>query len=203
MFVNTFEEFTDELLEQELYQFDHTIIILVQFFQPHLTPLMKFFTFFGSIEAIFICLILASAFLLWKKKHWETIFLTIGIAGGGLFNSLLKWIFRRQRPEVHRIIEETGYSFPSGHSMGSFIFYGMLCMILLVFMQTTKKKFILLLCTIFLVAMVGISRIYLGVHYPSDVIAGFAAGGAWITLCLAAMKLTLHKKQEHLRKHPV
>jgi membrane-associated phospholipid phosphatase len=198
IFVSVFEEFTDELLEQELHNFDQSIINWVHMFRPHLTPIMLFFTFFGSIEALFLFTILSCAFLIWKNKRWEASFLVIGIAGGGIFNLLLKWIFRRERPDLYRLIEESGYSFPSGHSMGSFILYGMLCMLLITFFPSIKTKVILILSTSAFITMIGWSRIYLGVHYPSDVIAGFAGGGAWVCVCLLMLKLILKSRE---RKH--
>ncbi|WP_051271547.1 phosphatase PAP2 family protein [Shimazuella kribbensis] len=187
--ISIFEEVTDELLEQEIYTFDHTIIAWIHSLRPDLTQMMLFFTFFGSKDALVWFLFLSAGLLVWKKKYWETLFLVIGIGLGGLFNLMLKWIFQRERPNFSRLIEETGYSFPSGHSMGAFIFYGMLCMIILHFSHANKAKIILISSTLFLVSMVGLSRVYLGVHYPSDVIAGFAAGGAWVTICLLSLRI--------------
>lgn len=198
IFVSVFEEFTDELLEQELHFFDQTIISLVHILRPYFTPIMLFFTFFGSTDALLLFTVLSCAFLIWKNKRWETCFLVVGIAFGGIFNLLLKWIFRRERPDLHRLIEETGYSYPSGHSMGAFIFYGMLCMLLITFFPSIKSKVIFILSTSIFIFMIGLSRIYLGVHYPSDVIAGFAAGGAWVCVCLLVLRLILKTRE---RKH--
>jgi undecaprenyl-diphosphatase len=197
MFVSIFGEFTDDMLEQELHFFDQTIFSLVQMLRPDLTPVMLFFTFFGSIEALFLITILSCAFLIWKNKRWEAVFLVIGIACGGIFNFLLKWIFRRERPDLHYLIEETGYSFPSGHSMGAFILYGMLCILLLPFFSSLTSKCIFVFCTSLFIFIIGFSRIYLGVHYPSDVIAGFAAGGAWVCICLLILKLILTSKKHN------
>ena len=162
---------------------------------------MLFFTFFGSIEALLLLTILSCAFLIWKNKRWEACFLVIGIGCGGIFNFLLKWIFQRERPDLHRLINESGYSFPSGHSMGAFIFYGMLCMLLLTFFPSIKSKVIFILSTSLFIFMIGLSRIYLGVHYPSDVIAGFAAGGAWMCVCLIGLKLILGMNKKKYNTH--
>jgi undecaprenyl-diphosphatase len=184
----TFAELVDELLEKEIHYFDQTVIQWIHSFRPYLTSIMKFFTFFGSIDALCLFLLISSSLMIWKRKHWEAIFLIIGIGGGGIFNLLLKWLFQRQRPTFHRLIEETGFSFPSGHSMGSFIFYGMLCMVLIVFIESIPAKASIILITVFLIFMIGLSRIYLGVHFPSDVLAGYAAGGAWLTICLLGLR---------------
>jgi undecaprenyl-diphosphatase len=209
VFISIFEEVTDELLEQEIYTFDHMIIAWIHSLRPDLTPLMLFFTFFGSKDALVWFLFLSAGVFIWKKRYWETLFLVIGIGLGGFFNLVLKWIFRRERPSFSRLIEETGYSFPSGHSMGAFIFYGMLCMVLLHFLHTNKAKIILTSSTLFLIGMVGLSRVYLGVHYPSDVIAGFAAGGAWVTICLLSLRIlsesrkgySIHANQRQITKN--
>ena len=79
--------------------------------------------------------------------------------------------------------------------MISFIFYGMLCMLLIVFLKSRKAKVSMFLIAIFIISAIGISRIYLGVHYPSDVMAGYAAGGAWLTICLMGLKLVLESRK--------
>ncbi len=190
-----FERFADELIEAELYHFDQTIIDWIQsFIRPQFTSSMKIFTFLGSPVALLLLLFISAALMIWQKKRWETLFLVIGITGGSIFNLLLKWIFHRQRPTMHRLIEETGYSFPSGHSMVSFIFYGMICMLLFMFLKSRIAKAIIIMSTVLIIVMIGLSRIYLGVHYPSDVLAGYAAGGVWLTICLIGLRLVLEVK---------
>ncbi|NHN35023.1 phosphatase PAP2 family protein [Paenibacillus sp. S3N08] len=191
-FVFIFDRFADELIEHELNKFDQNIINWVQgLIYPQLTTIMKIFTVLGSTTALILFLIISVALMIWQKKRWEALFLVIAISGGALFNQLLKWVFHRQRPTLHRLIEETGYSFPSGHSMVSFIFYGMLGMLFYMFLVSSLPKVIITLISIALILMIGISRIYLGVHYPSDVLAGFAAGGAWLVICLMGLRLVL------------
>lgn len=192
VFIFIFERLAEELVEAKLYHFDITIIDWIQsFISPQLTSLMEFFTFLGSAVALLLLLIVSVALMIWQKKRWESLFLIIGIAGGSLFNQLLKLIFHRQRPTLHRLIIESGYSFPSGHSMDSFIFYGMLCMLFFMFLRSRIAKGIIILISIFIIMMIGLSRIYLGVHFPSDVLAGYAAGGVWLTICLIGLKLVL------------
>ncbi|MFD1177310.1 phosphatase PAP2 family protein [Paenibacillus puldeungensis] len=191
-FVIIFTHFADELMEQKLFLFDHTIIDLVQgLISPRLTTVMKLFTFLGSTTALVVVLFISVTLMIRQKKRWEALFLVIAISGGVLFNQWLKWLFHRQRPTLHRLIEETGYSFPSGHSMVSFVFYGMLGVLVYMFLVSKLPKIILTFSIAFLIIMIGISRIYLGVHYPSDVIAGFSAGGAWLVICLFSLRLIL------------
>ncbi len=200
VFTFVFGKFADELIESELYHFDQSIIDWIQLFvRPQLTSIMKIFTFFGSTLALLFLLFLSVGLMIWQKKRWEAFFLVIGIAGGGIFNLLLKWIFHRHRPTLHRLIEETGYSFPSGHSMGAFIFYGMLCMLFFMFLKSRIAKAIMIVSTVLIIVMIGLSRVYLGVHYPSDVLAGYAAGGVWLTVCLIGLRLVLEVRR---RKKP-
>lgn len=204
LFVFIFERFADEMIEQDLYQFDSGIIHWVQgSITPPLTGLMKFFTFLGSTTAMIFLVILTVAIMIWRKKRWEALFFVLATGGGALFNQLLKWIFQRQRPALHRIIEETGYSFPSGHSMVSFICYGMLWMFLFLFFRAVWPKVMLTLLAVALILLIGISRIYLGVHYPSDVLAGFAAGGAWLVICLMGLRLVLEYRRANPQEDPL
>lgn len=161
-----------------------------------MTELMKLFTFFGSTTAIVAGVVIVSVIMFFCKHKWEPLFLMASSGLGALFNPLLKWLFQRQRPDVHRLIEETGYSFPSGHSMGSFIFYGMLAYFLFFFFKSRIMKTINVIFLFFFIMMIGTSRIYLGVHYPSDVLAGFAAGGAWLTICIASYKISVDVKEK-------
>ncbi|WP_051271051.1 phosphatase PAP2 family protein [Shimazuella kribbensis] len=196
LFTFVFAKFADELVESELYHFDTTIIDWIgSFVKPPFTAIMKIFTFLGSPLALFLLVLICVSWMLWKKRRWEALFLTIGITGGGVFNLFLKWIFHRQRPTLHRLIEESGYSFPSGHSMGSIIFYGMLCMLLILFLNSRKAKVVVVLITVIIIISIGLSRIYLGVHYPSDVLAGYAAGGVWLTICLMGLKFVLDQRK--------
>lgn len=192
LFVSIFQRFADKLVESDLYTVDLTIMGRIQsWISPKFTSVMIFFTFFGSAAALLLFLIISASLMYWQHKRWEALFLIAAFTGGVVFNLLLKWIFQRQRPNFIRLIEETGYSFPSGHSMISFVFYGMLSMLFILFLNSRVLKMIILIITSTLIIMVGLSRVYLGVHYPSDVLAGFAAGGAWITICLLGLRFVL------------
>lgn len=188
-----FWRFADELIEKELHKFDLIIIDWVQsFISVKHTKLMEFITFFGSFIAIIGIAILTIIIMLLKKKRWEALFFLIAVLGSSFFNTILKWIFHRTRPTIHPIIQETGYSFPSGHSMVSFVMYGMLAYFsLFFFSKKWRAKIITIIFFSVLVLFIGLSRIYLGVHYPSDVIAGFSAGGAWLVICLIFIKIIL------------
>src|SRR5690606_15912927 len=104
----------------------------------------------------------------------------ITMVGSTLLNIILKFIFQRSRPDINRMISEEGYSFPSGHSMAAFSLYGILTFLLWRHIQTRAGRTILLIINSLMILFIGISRIYLGVHYPSDVIGAYTASGVWL-----------------------
>ncbi|MGV3487706.1 MAG: phosphatase PAP2 family protein [Tuberibacillus sp.] len=195
IFTGVFVVFALLLKENHLHRFDLTIITWVQsFISPDMTSVMKFFTFMGSAAGVIGSGIIAVILMLINKKWWETLFFIIAVSGSRLFNELLKWLFHRARPDVHRLITETGYSFPSGHSMSSIVIYGMIMFFLVLFFTKWWAKAIAILIFSLLILFIGLSRIYLGVHYPSDVIAGFSAGGTWLLACLIFLNFIVEKR---------
>ncbi|MBY0124080.1 phosphatase PAP2 family protein [Bacillus sp. S/N-304-OC-R1] len=197
IFCLIFWKFADELIEKELYQFDMNIINIIQgLISERNTEIMKAFTFLGSSKSIILISIITIMLMIIYKKRWEVFFFILAIIGSALFNLLLKWIFHRARPVIHPIIQEKGYSFPSGHAMMSFVLYGMLTYFLILFYEKKTAKIMTFIMFFILVLFIGISRIYLGVHYPSDVLAGYSAGGAWLTMCLILLKLIVEKRDK-------
>ena len=183
VYLYVFFGLVDDLKENDLRQFDYTIIEYIQSqISPQLTTIMKGITFFGGKTGVILGVLITSIiFFFYKKRYAVYIILSSGL--GALFNYYLKWLFQRERPDFYPLIVEHGYSFPSGHSMASFIFYTSLAVVLA---KVAKKKSLDVMIGILfaiIVLLIGISRIYLGVHYPSDVLAGFAAGGFWVCLC--------------------
>ncbi len=135
-----------------------------------ITPIVKFITKFGGTVWL-IGLALFLLFIIKDRKIGFVIALNLAIAAS--VNFVVKQIVQRPRPELNRIIEETGYSFPSGHSMVSLAFYG--CLIYLICQKVQRKRIKRVVVAILsiLILLIGISRIYLGVHYTSDVLAGY------------------------------
>ena len=104
-----------------------------------------------------------------------------------LLNQGMKFILQRPRPTEYRIIEETGYSFPSGHSMVSMAFYGLLIYLIYKHIENKYLKWLLISILSLLIILIGFSRIYLGVHYVSDVIAGFLFSIAYLILFIKSI----------------
>lgn len=135
-----------------------------------LTPIVKGITFFGGIIWLLILTIILVIFIKNKKIK---ILICSNLVIITLLNQVLKFILERPRPTEYRIINETGYSFPSGHSMISMAFYGFLIYLIYKYIKNKYLKVFSICGMSLLIVMIGISRIYLGVHYTSDVIGGF------------------------------
>ncbi|MGF6950693.1 membrane-associated phospholipid phosphatase [Neobacillus sp. B4I6] len=106
------------------------------------------------------------------------------ITGSAILNGILKQFFQRVRPDFHRLIDIEGYSFPSGHAMNAFTVYGILSFLLWRHIPSRFGRGVLISVSIIMILAIGISRIYLGVHYPSDIIGGYFASGFWITTAI-------------------
>lgn len=159
--------FNKEIMNGDIigYKFISTYLM-----SDFVTPIAKFITNFGGATCL-ISIAIILFVIIKDKKIGISIILNLGIVT--ILNVLLKRILQRPRPEDFRIINESGYSFPSGHSMISMAFYGFI--IYLIYKNVKNKYLKWTLITILgaLIISIGISRIYLGVHYTSDVLAGF------------------------------
>lgn len=148
------------------------------------TPIAKFITNFGG--AIFlITLTVILVILIKNKKIGISIFSNLVIIT--VLNQLLKRILQRPRPTEFRIIEETGYSFPSGHSMVSMAFYGYLIYLIYKYVENRYVKWISIVLLSILICSIGVSRIYLGVHYTSDVLGGFLVSISYLILFISTV----------------
>lgn len=153
---------------------------------PVLTAFFVTITDFGDIYYIAISILLTSTFLIWKFKDYQAaLWLAIqSLVGSVLLNQGLKLIFHRSRPLIEHLVEQGGYSFPSGHSMGSMICYGGILFLLSKKINHKIYRNSLFFIGALLIFVVGLSRIYIGVHFPTDVIGGFSVGAAWLTFTI-------------------
>ncbi len=141
-------------------------------------------TALGGVACLSLLSAAVAGFLLLCRKHHALALLLLAVGGGLLLSTLLKRIIDRPRPSVVPHLSHVGSSsFPSGHSMLSAIVYLTLGSLLVRLVQPRRLKVYLLGVALLLTFLVGLSRIYLGVHYPTDVLAGWAAGLAWAVLC--------------------
>lgn len=193
------------VLNKEVISFDTSVTDFVYSFRsPFMTDIMSTITFLGGDIFLAIAIIITILLLLRKHKKDALIFSFILFFGTAL-NLLLKSLFARPRPELMPLVRETSYSFPSGHAMNSFVFY--MALSYFIFRNTGNRKLGVLLTVLscLLVFLIGISRIYLGVHYPSDVVAGYFAGLFWFAIVLLFEKtlifLRLFKNYEVNKKY--
>lgn len=170
------------LITNDNKYFDNYIINLFKYKSDILTNIMKIITFLGSALSIILLTVLLIIVVKGKRNK---ILILINVIVTTLLNQLLKNAFQRGRP-IDSIIEEFGYSFPSGHSMVSMAFYGFL--IYLVYRSNIKYKGLIIGLLSVLIVLIGISRIYLGVHYPTDVIGGFTLSLSYLLLFIDITK---------------
>lgn len=156
-----------------------------------LTPILKVITELGGVAFTILAGVLI--FMFCKKVRW---FITFDLVGVTLVNQVIKHIIRRPRPNVLRLVEESGYSFPSGHSMVSMAFYGII--IYLVYKNVSNKylKWLLITLLSLLILSIGFSRIYVGVHYFTDVAGGFLLGLAYLIIYINIYNKRIGKNEK-------
>mgnify|MGYP004455065145 CR=1 FL=1 len=160
--------------------------------RDNITPIMKIITWFGSAYCL-ISLTLILFVTIKNKRVGALIGINISIIT--IINQLLKFILQRPRPTEFRIVNESGYSFPSGHSMISMAFYGFLAYLIYKNIKNKYVKWILIIVLLLLPLLIGISRIYLGVHYTSDVLAGFLISISYLIVYTSIInRIRINKK---------
>lgn len=175
-----FWSFVRMLAANNLESFDNFIYNLIKpLINPQMTVIFRFITELGNFP--FIILVLLSIYIFSKDKNLK-IYASLNALAVFIINFLLKSIFVRPRPIGINLIFEKGFSFPSGHSMESLAFYGFLAYY--IYHSNLKKQPIIILITLLtlIILLIGLSRIYLGVHYASDVIAGFSISLTYLVL---------------------
>ena len=168
----------EDVLQNEIWKFDDLVYNTIsKTISTPVTAIFKVITNLGGVVGIITITLLILIFL---KSNLQKYYVVVNLLIITMSNQILKNIIQRPRPIEHRIIDEGGYSFPSGHSMVSMAFYGFL--IYLIYKNIENKNIKWALCTILslLILFIGISRIYLGVHYASDVIGGFCLSIAYL-----------------------
>ena len=190
---------TDEVLEGETRHFDETTRAAVhQLASPLLTTIMRGLSFVGSTLVLSIGTVVVVIRFALSKWGREAKLFAITMIGSGLLNITLKLAFKRPRPvPFFDLTAPETYSFPSGHSLTSACFFGALAAILTARVKSRSVQLIVwVVCTLMFV-LIGFSRIYLGVHHTTDVIAGFAAALIWI---LVVRFVEIHLAQRKRRK---
>jgi undecaprenyl-diphosphatase len=181
----------DEVVEGDTHHFDELILLAMRNPADPADPLGpgwieevgRDFTALGGIAVLTLIVLATSGFLLLQRKRGAALWLFLSCSGGMLLSTLLKMGFDRPRPDLvpHGSIVYTA-SFPSGHSLMSAVVYLTIGTLLMRVQRRRILKVYLLTLAIMLTLLVGVSRVYLGVHWPTDVLAGWTVGAAWASL---------------------
>jgi membrane-associated phospholipid phosphatase len=186
-----------EILEGEVLAFDQRLRALVHdLASPGLTTLMRGASLYGGpVVLVPVSLLVAVAFLV---KRWRrgALLVVVTLAGAGLLNWLLKFSFARVRPAAYFDYPLPGSpSFPSGHALYAASVFGGLAVLLTARIRNRLLQLAIWFAAISLILLVGISRVYLGVHYPSDVVAGYAIGAIWVSAVAFGDRVARHRRR--------
>jgi undecaprenyl-diphosphatase len=182
-----FAELTDEVIEGESRRFDRATLLWIHAHTPEwLEGPMRLVTALGYGQVVLP--ILAAVVFAFYLKGWRlsATLLLVSTIGGSLLTAVLKAVFERARPKLFDSgYTASFYSFPSGHATVAVGFYGTLTLIL-AYRLSGLKRWVVVVCGVLLVLLIGFSRLYLGVHYPTDVLAGFLAAPLWV-ICVGVV----------------
>ncbi len=178
-----------EVWEKEAFSVDTTLLLQIhRWTNPVLDQVMLGLTQLGNPSFIIGLVIGSLAWLWWKQKRTEAQLFAIAALGALVLNVGLKLFFAKPRPALwNYLITEQSFSFPSGHALGSMVIYGFLAYLLA--NQFPKFSLLIYIAAVGLIVAIGLSRLYLGVHWPTDVLAGYAVGFLWLITCITLLKL--------------
>tara|TARA_R110002167_G_scaffold52494_1_gene151531 strand:+ start:570 stop:1307 length:738 start_codon:yes stop_codon:yes gene_type:complete len=197
--INLFIELTETLKTDLLATYDTTITdYVISYRSPNLTSYFKFMTNVGDVYGYLIVLVIFLLLSLLVFKRWKYVVqATLVLALATVSNMMLKRFIDRARPGIEHLVSVETLSYPSGHAMSAMAFYGFLIFLVTKFKIHKVIKYALIAILILLILSIGISRIYLGVHFPSDIAGGFIAGFIWVVFCVLVFDLI-----ELFRKDP-
>lgn len=180
----------EDVYEKEILEFDKLAFSLFKIRTPLLTKIFLIITNLGSPYVLIVLTLLS--FLLKNKKLSFIITGNLGLIT--IINQVLKFIIKRPRPSDLFLIVETGYSFPSGHSMVSLSFYGLLIYFIYKYFKNKKLKIFLITLLSLIIILIGVSRVYLGVHFVSDVISGFLLSLSYLIIFIKVINKFILKE---------
>ncbi|MCA0369337.1 MAG: phosphatase PAP2 family protein [Proteobacteria bacterium] len=206
--VLVFVEVADDMNEADGQAFDHHVLALMRPYADDpgrpwgpwwLKEAAADITALGGISVLGLFALIVIVFLLAQRKWLSAVLLPVGLAGGVALSEGLKAVFERERPPAAvQAVETINASFPSGHALLSTVFYLTVAVMLTRAFPQKRLKALVLGVGVLLALLVGVTRIYLGAHWASDVIAGWAVGAAWaMVLWLAAYAVERFQKRRH------
>lgn len=202
--LNAFLEITEQLQADQLIKFDKVISRFIYNFRGDaLTDIIVFITDLGDFKAYAIIMPAIAVLLYYRGHHrWRlSLQAMIVLASAFLINVGIKHLISRPRPiEELRLVIAHSYSFPSGHSMSAIAFYGFIIYLTYKYVPNVFLKGFIILIQVLLILAIGLSRVYLGVHYPTDVLAGYIAGLFWLIICIVVFKIVNFYRKRQARK---
>lgn len=194
-----FGMFAEEVLEGGTQRFDEAALHAVSGLRADwLDHVMLEVTGMGNTGTVVVVVLLAGLFLWLTRHHLSVYLLGIAVVGGNALNLLLKGVFARPRPSVvEQTTEVATASFPSGHAMMATIAYGSVAYLVGRLEPTRTMRLTTWTLAVLIILLIGFSRIYLGVHYPTDVAAGFIAGAGWVAFVVAGMAGLTYLRRDH------
>lgn len=154
-----------------------------------------FLSYIGSRRFFYPALVVMTLFILFKRNWYLALFLWANLVGVRLLNTFVKTIFSRDRPSLDHVVDAGFYSYPSGHSMNSMAFFGAIAFLCYIKIKQTWLRNILMTGCFVLIGLIGLSRVYLGVHYPLDVLGGFSMGASWLLFLTGIYLKVVHNKK--------
>ena len=171
---------------------------LLYFRTTNMTSFMEVVTNLGGTMIIAPCGFIIAGYLLFKRHYDTAAGFAVAVVGGMILNNILKALFHRPRPLSEAALTTVyGWSFPSGHAMNSTIFYGMLVYLIVRGIHSRPLRLAAIAASMSIVFIIGLSRIYLQVHYLSDVIAGLAGGLFWLSVCITGVEMNRKRGEIH------
>ncbi|QED36905.1 phosphatase PAP2 family protein [Antarcticibacterium arcticum] len=201
--INIFISLTETLHSDALAKYDCKITeFVISYRTPPLNKFLQFITEVGDFYGYLVIAIVSTIIFYLKFKNWRyvvEIFFVLIVSG--LSNVALKNVINRARPSAEHLVSVETLSYPSGHAMSAIAFYGFLIYLVYTFKLKSWIKIGLIFLFTFLILAIGISRIYLGVHFPSDVVGGYIAGFIWVIFCIVLFHIIdLLRKRRKNRK---
>ncbi|MBL1223511.1 phosphatase PAP2 family protein [Enterococcus sp. BWR-S5] len=200
IFIGAIVKFSPALLNS----FDQSITAFIRTPYPELNQFFIWYTKLANPMTVAALAVILAGVMAVKKYYIEAFWLLLNTGfTAGILNSLIKLFFMRERPTLEHLVVEHSYSFPSGHSTGSMLLYGTIIMLLPLFIKKKTLCRVLQLLLGIGILFIGISRIYLGVHFPSDIVGGFCFGLSWLLLTYPLYQktqLSWYSKHKHSKK---